>query len=156
MDNNSKMQGVILTLSDGRALAFLGKAVVFPEDPPVKIVDVKFTAPLDLPINAHWEDLEVKSSEVEKKEEASVQKASELTALVSVSAEFERIDAMHRISEMLTALQLLDPSTREAVILEGLARSRFQHTWSYMAKNFGIDSSRWPPNPLVKAAVEKI
>lgn len=50
-------QAVIIKLSDGRTLEFLGKAVVFPDDPPVRIVDIKFTAPAQLPDGVCFEEI---------------------------------------------------------------------------------------------------
>jgi hypothetical protein len=45
---------------------------------------------------------------------------------------------------MLTECELLDPETREAVILHALAWSRFQFTWSWLAMEFKVHESKWP------------
>lgn len=61
---------------------------------------------------------------------------------------FERIDGIRSISGMLAALKgLPSRKARVEVILQGLAVSRFQFTWSFFAKRFRVTRSEWPPQP---------
>ena len=56
-----------------------------------------------------------------------------------VVREFTRIDPIHSVSEMMAEVVALPEEQRRAVILHGLARSRFQYTWSFLAKEYGPD-----------------
>ena len=57
-DNSRLSQCVIVELSDGRTLQFMGKAAVFPDDPPLKIIGIRFTAPAELPDGMYFEEVE--------------------------------------------------------------------------------------------------
>ena len=54
IDKSRLSQCVIVELSDGRSLEFSGKAAVFPDDPPLKIVGIRFTTPKELPEGMYY------------------------------------------------------------------------------------------------------
>lgn len=64
-----------------------------------------------------------------------------------VDREYARIDPIYSVSEMMDEVAALPEDLRRAVILHGLARSRSQYTWSFLAKQHGVPASDWPPNP---------
>jgi hypothetical protein len=51
------IQSVFITLDDGRRLQFSGPAAIWPDDPPARIVDVKFGQPMPLPEGCHIETI---------------------------------------------------------------------------------------------------
>jgi hypothetical protein len=53
---------------------------------------------------------------------------------------FQRIDQIQSVSAMKNAVAELSAKERKTVILEGLKTSRFQFTWSWLAKTFQVDA----------------
>lgn len=64
-----------------------------------------------------------------------------------VAREFARLDPIRSVSEMMREVAALPDNLRRTVILRGLARSRTQYTWSFLACQHGIPEADWPPNP---------
>jgi len=57
MKKNNDFQVVVITLSDGERITFIGKAVIYPGDTRA-IVDTVFTKPRLLPDGVAWETIE--------------------------------------------------------------------------------------------------
>ncbi len=73
----------------------------------------------------------------------------------SFQEEFTRIDAMRSMREMHDAVAAIPFPQREALIVYAAGVSRFQWTWSSIAKENGINISRIP-NPNLKSPNSRI
>ena len=62
----------------------------------------------------------------------------------------KEIDSIQSVSEMKIALSKLSSAKRKSVILLALQKSRFQHIWSYFAKEENIPESEWPEEDEIK------
>jgi len=63
---------------------------------------------------------------------------------MNIEAEFNRIDEIRSVSSMQDGLERLPKASQVQVILHALRKSRFQWTWSYFAKKYGVPESDWP------------
>ena len=58
--------------------------------------------------------------------------------------QFRTIDSIRSVSDMKKAVSLLPEPRRTHVVGHALMYSRFQFTWSWLAKEFGVNVDAYP------------